>query len=233
MSLPVDFVDAILNDDMGGKRRFNMITNSDGTVSFVDATTYDQEGSTYGASQVNAVGENVNQLEANFGDVETGDTAAYAHTKGSIIIWKKVSYEVTAAIAVDDTLAVETNLTKKTVSDLNSDLNPSSYTTLFSTQTSLTAQNTTKTIAISGLSNYHKILIVATVGDGYGYFVDIVDRIGSVGNVLPVNNASITSGFVAQCIISVDWEVDSISITGQTAGWAITTIHLDGVYGIY
>lgn len=59
-NLPVNFKDDILDKKMGGKRRYNMIQNSDGTVSFEDVTDYTQVGSTFGASQINATNEAVN-----------------------------------------------------------------------------------------------------------------------------------------------------------------------------
>lgn len=59
-NLPVNFKDDILKENMNGKRRFNMIQNSDGTVSFDDVTDYTQVGSTFGAAQINATNEAVN-----------------------------------------------------------------------------------------------------------------------------------------------------------------------------
>lgn len=59
-TLPVNFQDDILNSAMGGKRRYKLINNSDGTVSFEDATTYDQVGSNFGAAQLNATNQAVN-----------------------------------------------------------------------------------------------------------------------------------------------------------------------------
>lgn len=59
-NLPVNFKDDILKGNMNGKRRFNMIQNSDGTVSFEDVTEYTQVGSTFGAAQINATNEAVN-----------------------------------------------------------------------------------------------------------------------------------------------------------------------------
>lgn len=59
-NLPVNFKDDILEKNMNGKRRFNMIQNSDGTVSFEDVTEYTQVGSTFGAAQINATNEAVN-----------------------------------------------------------------------------------------------------------------------------------------------------------------------------
>ena len=59
-NLPVNFKDDILKENMNGKRRFNMIQNIDGTVSFEDVTDYTQVGSTFGAAQINATNEAVN-----------------------------------------------------------------------------------------------------------------------------------------------------------------------------
>lgn len=59
-NLPVNFKDDILKENMNGKRRFNMIQNIDGTVSFEDVTDYAQVGSTFGAAQINATNEAVN-----------------------------------------------------------------------------------------------------------------------------------------------------------------------------
>lgn len=59
-NLPVNFKDDILKENMNGKRRFKMIQNSDGTVSFEDVTDYTQVGSTFGAAQINATNTAVN-----------------------------------------------------------------------------------------------------------------------------------------------------------------------------
>lgn len=59
--LPVDFQDDILSEDMNGRRKYQMITNSDGTVSFVDVTEYTQVGSNFGQAQINATNEAVNE----------------------------------------------------------------------------------------------------------------------------------------------------------------------------
>lgn len=60
-TLPVNYQDDILNNAMGGKRRYKMINNSDGTVSLEDVTTYDQVGSNFGAGQMNATNQAVNE----------------------------------------------------------------------------------------------------------------------------------------------------------------------------
>lgn len=60
-TLPVNFKDDILASSMGGKRRFNLIQNDDGTYSLEDVTDYTQTGSDYGAGQINATNQAVNE----------------------------------------------------------------------------------------------------------------------------------------------------------------------------
>ena len=57
MSLKTDYQDA-----MYAKRKFRMENNSDGTVSLSDATSYTQEGTPFGANDVNAITKSVNAL---------------------------------------------------------------------------------------------------------------------------------------------------------------------------
>lgn len=66
--LPANFQDDVLGDLMGGKRRYRLIHNSDGTVSLEDATTYTQVGSNFGASQVNNISKAVNASLATDGN---------------------------------------------------------------------------------------------------------------------------------------------------------------------
>lgn len=63
-TLPTNYVDAVLNADVNTKRKYNMITNSDGTVSFEDVTDYTTEGSDYGANQINEQNGKINELSA-------------------------------------------------------------------------------------------------------------------------------------------------------------------------
>ncbi len=59
--LATNFQDDILNSSMNGKRRYNLIPNSDGTYSLEDVTEYDQVGSDLGAGQINAITTAVNE----------------------------------------------------------------------------------------------------------------------------------------------------------------------------
>lgn len=60
-TLPVNFKDDILDPSMSGKRKYRLIDNGDGTVSFEDVTTYTQTGSDFGAGQINATNQAVNE----------------------------------------------------------------------------------------------------------------------------------------------------------------------------
>ena len=57
MSLKTDYRDAMYE-----RRKFRMENNSDGTVSLSDATSYTQEGTPFGANDVNAITKSVNAL---------------------------------------------------------------------------------------------------------------------------------------------------------------------------
>ena len=62
-TLPVDFLDDILNASMNGKRKYR-ITHADGSTEEViidDISEYDQVGDNFGAAQVNQTNEAVNE----------------------------------------------------------------------------------------------------------------------------------------------------------------------------
>ena len=60
-NLPVNFKDDILAAT-NQKRKYNLIQNDDGTVSFEDATEYQQTGSDFGAGQINATNNAINKI---------------------------------------------------------------------------------------------------------------------------------------------------------------------------
>ena len=49
-------------------RKYRMIQNDDGTVSFEDVTEYTQQGDAFGAKELNAIGDEVNEMNKNLGD---------------------------------------------------------------------------------------------------------------------------------------------------------------------
>lgn len=58
--LRTDYKDDILDTSVNTQRKYNVVNNDDGTVSFEDATVYAQNGDTFGASEVNQIHAAVN-----------------------------------------------------------------------------------------------------------------------------------------------------------------------------
>lgn len=59
--LRTDYVDDKLDISKNSIRKYNMINNDDGTVSFADATAYSTKGTSFGAKDVNDINELVNK----------------------------------------------------------------------------------------------------------------------------------------------------------------------------
>lgn len=63
MALKTNYVDDVLNTSKNTVRKYDMVTNSDGTVSLYDSTSYTQVGDEYGAAQVNEQNKTINALD--------------------------------------------------------------------------------------------------------------------------------------------------------------------------
>ena len=72
MALSTDFKDDVLASS-NSKRKYNMIHNPDGTVSFEDVTVYSQEGSDFGAKEVNEERAEINKHTTLLGDTDISD----------------------------------------------------------------------------------------------------------------------------------------------------------------
>lgn len=59
MALKTDYKD----DGFAGNRKYRMITNPDGTMSFEDVTPYDPVGDSFGALDINTTNKAVNRLD--------------------------------------------------------------------------------------------------------------------------------------------------------------------------
>ena len=75
--LKTNYVDDVLDTSVNGKRKYNMIQNADGTVSFDDVTTYTQNGDLFGAKDVNDTNTAVNELNENLTAFDV-DTQTYS-----------------------------------------------------------------------------------------------------------------------------------------------------------
>ena len=69
--LKTDYKDDVLDTSKNIRRKFNMIQNSDGTVSFEDVTKYIQQGDSFGAYELNEMTTEINKKGLNkFGESE-------------------------------------------------------------------------------------------------------------------------------------------------------------------
>ena len=82
-TLPVNFKDDILDASMNGRRRYQLISNSDGTYSLEDVTEYTQEGSNFGAAQINAtntaVNESIKDMGSYSGDLDALEAGVFSY----------------------------------------------------------------------------------------------------------------------------------------------------------
>lgn len=60
--LKTNYKDDVLDTSANQLRKYQMITNDDGTVSFVDVTTYTQTGDSFGAKDINDVTGAINEI---------------------------------------------------------------------------------------------------------------------------------------------------------------------------
>lgn len=82
--LPTNYKDDILNTSVEGMRRYQMIYNSDNTVSLKDVTPYDQTGSDFGAGDINLTNQAVNQSADAGKIIDDLDTAEATTEEGYI-----------------------------------------------------------------------------------------------------------------------------------------------------
>lgn len=73
-TLKTDYKDDVLDTSKNTQRKYQMIQNDDGTVSFVDVTEYSQVGDSFGAADINATNEAVSDLNTNLAN--TNDTVS-------------------------------------------------------------------------------------------------------------------------------------------------------------
>ena len=83
-TLPTNFKDDVLNTSMGGKRKWNITQNSDGTYSITDVTDYSQVGSEFGAGELNATNQAVNESADAGKIIDDPDTAGATTQNGYI-----------------------------------------------------------------------------------------------------------------------------------------------------
>lgn len=82
--LPTNYQNEILNSEMSNRRQYRMIENNNGTVSFIDVSVYDQEGSLFDADDVNAICERINLNITDIGIIQQAiENGVVSGIKGS------------------------------------------------------------------------------------------------------------------------------------------------------
>lgn len=90
-TLPTNFVDDIFAPSANGKRKFTITDNGDGTYEIEDVTEYAQTGSDFGAGQINATNQAVNESCDKANVIETMDDIVANHASGMIAGAKAVA----------------------------------------------------------------------------------------------------------------------------------------------
>lgn len=107
--LSTDFKDDVLDAVANENRKYQMTYNTDGTVSFTDVTKYSQNGSLFGAKEVNEERARINQLNKNLsavkdhviesGKTQIGSTGRYnyyeKYASGKLVQWGVANYSYT------------------------------------------------------------------------------------------------------------------------------------------
>lgn len=84
--LKTTYKDDLLDTSVNEKRKYNMIQNADGTVSFEDVTTYSQIGDSFGAADINATNKKVNEVNSNLSDCIDDICAIKTYSSDEIIV---------------------------------------------------------------------------------------------------------------------------------------------------
>ena len=185
MLLKTDYQDDILDLTQNANRKFNEVTNQDGSKSFEDVTEYEQEGTPFGAQDVNAITKALTDethgvsfqfgIDGNgdYGYIKDGETAVTPfrnrHTEtykptvrannNDMGLYHKKRY-------VDTTAVPNTNSGTKTISDVYTsgnglDLGATNSVRYIKTSGLMKTPTATKTITANG--NNQDVLGYATV----------------------------------------------------------------------
>lgn len=76
MALKTDYQNDVLDTSANTRRKYQMVTNDDSTVSFVDKTEYTQTGDTFGAGDINATNEQANKVLDSLNNLFTYDSSS-------------------------------------------------------------------------------------------------------------------------------------------------------------
>lgn len=139
-NLPTNYTDA----SWSGNRKYQQITNSDGTVSFVDKTVYtNKETSFFGAKDANQTNDGINQAMAQLASMDTAYKAADSN------LLAQLNAEITNRTNGDNN--VQSTLTAQ-INTLTQNLN-SAKSSLTSTDNTLQTSINTLQASLNNLTN--------------------------------------------------------------------------------
>lgn len=108
--LKTNYVDDKLDTSKNQLRKYNMITNDDGTVSFVDVTTYTTQGTSFGAKDINDTNSAINQLNTDLSALNESMGGYWLKEEGSNVATLGLHYNETAVNPDGTTGAFEIRL---------------------------------------------------------------------------------------------------------------------------
>ena len=96
------------------------------------------------------------------------------------------------------------------------------------------SQNTKRTVTIPNLSKYKKICVQLSAGDSLGGKSVIVEKIGDGTSLSQdgTTNIGLTSEHYAVTKILVSFNDSTITITGISKSWSLSTCSFSKVWGI-
>lgn len=97
MALRTDFKDSVLKDTTGNKK-YKMTNNSDNTVSLTDVTEYSQEGSSYGAKEINEEREAINSIISPKTRTVEGSYLTCDVAEAGAVTWFRISSNTTSKL---------------------------------------------------------------------------------------------------------------------------------------
>lgn len=106
--LKTNYKDDVLDASKNEKRKFRMIQNDDGTVSFDDATEYTQQGDAFGAADINATNAKINEqsqsLTQQVADIYVGEDGKLHKVQGgadTVLPFSNLKYFIKNGILQD------------------------------------------------------------------------------------------------------------------------------------
>lgn len=99
--LKTDYKDDVLNAEVNTQRKYQMITNDDGTVSFIDVTDYSQVGDSFGSLDINSTNEAINGLKNEVIPATRGGTGKTTLNESANVLMNALSTGSTTPVDED------------------------------------------------------------------------------------------------------------------------------------